>query len=104
MHQIKPTMYVFVRKDLSFSQIAVQASHAVLEAARKYPNNTKTPYIIMYSVPDEKTLRLTLDSVKREGILVAEFIEPDRNNELTAFATSIQPDRIATFKRFELLR
>ena len=96
-------MYVFVRKDLTPSQIAVQASHAAIESTKKWPYMMDHPHLVVIGVKNENKLKKVLDSAKSNGILTAEFHEEDIG--MTAFATRpiIQDRDREIFKKYQLL-
>lgn len=80
---MSPKLYVLVRADLSKSQQAVQAGHAVAELClngclKEWENGA----LVYLKVRNEEMLRewmKKLDAPKA-------FYEPDRNNEMTAIA------------------
>lgn len=82
-------LYVLIRKDLSISQRAVQAGHAVAEFCKLHPNtkwNRETTGTLVYlAVDNEKELTTWLRSCA-EYTDVAPFYEPYWGNSLTAFA------------------
>lgn len=79
-------MYVFVRKDQTGPQIAVQAIHAAIEIARKC-HIQGIPSVILCGVKNERSLERELTFFRSHGILCEAFFEPDIGNEMTAFAT-----------------
>lgn len=97
-------MYVFVRKDLSPAQQAVQASHAAIESTKKWPYIGDHPHLVVLGVKSEEQLKNALDKVKSFGILTAPFYED--NDELTAFATRpvIKDEERRFLRRYQLLR
>ena len=80
----KEKLYVVVNKDLTSSQQAVQSAHAVAEFMRKHP----------YTMWSNGYLILLKDSPAYGGNMrgysyqceYAEFIEPDLDNKVTAYA------------------
>lgn len=97
------TIYVFVRRDLSRPQQVVQAGHALIESQKGSPFQGEHPYVICLGCKTEKSLKNALDKIRNSGIICYEFNEPDRNNELTAFATECLEERKEIFKKFNLL-
>lgn len=94
-------LYIFVRKDLTQSQIAVQASHAAFEAARAglYACN-RHPNFVVIGIKSESKLSSLLDEVKQHT-RVYPFYE---GSELTSFSTElISGERRKPFGRFTLL-
>lgn len=87
-------LYVIVRKDLSTSQQAVQAGHAVAafllhgQFFRRWENET----LIYLGVKGLKQLENLKKKLKFNGIPYTEFREPDIGNETTAIATNIEND------------
>ena len=84
-------LFVIVRKDLTPSQRAVQAGHALAEYLlhgsflRRWKNET----LIYLGVKGLKQLENLKRKFKYDGIEYTEFREPDLNNETTAIATDI---------------
>lgn len=81
-------MYVIVRKDLSISQRAIQAGHALAEillygSFSRWTNGT----LIYLGVKDLRQLEKLKRKFNIDGISYTEFREPDINNEATAIAT-----------------
>jgi hypothetical protein len=80
-------LYVLTRKDLSKSQQAVQAGHAVAEYLLRGPSTSWDNGTLVYlGVKDEKEL-LFWGKVLDKHSDVIMFREPDRDNEVTALAT-----------------
>ena len=81
-------LYVLVRKDLSKSQQAVQAGHAVAEYLLHGPftswGNGTLVYLLVH---DEQELKDWIDKLRAMPYNVIMFKEPDKNNEITAIAT-----------------
>ena len=94
-------LYVIVRKDLSISQRAVQAGHAVAEFLLRGPfsrwKNGTLIYLGVKSLNQLENLKLKLDYF---DISYAEFREPDIGNEVTAIATD---QYCKLFERINLL-
>lgn len=83
-------LYVIVRKDLSISQRAVQAGHAVAEFLLRGPfSRWNNGTLIYLGVKGLHQLERIKDRFEKEGISYSEFIEPDLNNEITAITTDI---------------
>ena len=84
-------LYVIVRKDLTPSQSAVQAGHALAayllhgSFLRRWQNET----LIYLGVKGLKQLENLKHKFKYDGIKYVEFKEPDLDNETTAIATDI---------------
>lgn len=97
-------VYVVVRTDLTPSQAAVQACHAVLEAGRSsLLEAVQHPHLVLCGVRNESALAKSLNRIKDAGIACQEFKEPDIGNQLTAFATKpVSGDSRRLFKSFKL--
>ena len=82
-------LYVIVRKDLTTSQQAVQAGHALAaymlhgSFLRRWQNET----LIYLGVKGLKQLQNIKRKFEMENIPYVNFIEPDLDNEITAIAT-----------------
>lgn len=98
-------LYIFVRKDLSPAQIAVQASHAAIESARScIPVDMTHPSIVLLGIRNLQELNRALIKIQSLGIKTYPFYEEDRDNELTAFATEpISEQQRSLFRRFNCL-
>ncbi len=94
-------LYVIVRKDLTHSQRAVQAGHALAEYLLHSPNfRWKNETLIYLGVKGLKQLENLKRKLELQGIIHVEFREPDLNDEVTAIASD-QECRI--FERMNLL-
>lgn len=95
-------LFVIVRKDLTPSQTAVQAGHAVAEYllhgrfVRRWENQTLI-YLGVKGLTQLLNLKRKLDF---QGIKYTEFCEPDMNNEVTAIASDVENK---LFERMNLL-
>jgi hypothetical protein len=77
-----------VRRDLPAAQIAVQAVHAAIEAARRFlPPDHPHPHLVLCRVSSERDLLSAADRLDRLGVRFQIFREPDRAGEATALAT-----------------
>ena len=93
-------LFVIVRKDLTPSQRAVQAGHAVAEYLVHSPLYWKNETLIYLGVKslnqlENLTRRLDFDDVK-----YTEWREPDLNDEITAIASD---NESPIFKKLNLL-
>lgn len=95
-------MYVLVRTDLPPGQIAVQATHAAIEAARRFlPPDSEHPHLVLCGVPSAERLLAAADYLFRRSVRHTVFREPDRGNEPTALATEpLIGDRRRPLDRF----
>lgn len=77
------------RKDLGFTQICVQACHAVIEVARNslIPPELDHPHLVLCGIENEQKLYKTLQQLTDAGIVCKCFYESDLGNQLTAIAT-----------------
>ena len=83
----------------------VQVGHAVIESIKNFSYQGEHPYLIVFGCKTEKSLENALDKLRQQGIMVVEFREPDRNNELTAFATAAMPRvKDERFRKYQLLK
>ena len=98
-------IYVFVRKDLSHSQMVVQACHACIEATISFLNkDVEHPSLVVCGIRNEPHLQKALSRLQQEGVVCRPFIESDIGNQLTAFATEpIFSDRRHIFRRYNCL-
>lgn len=93
-------MYVLVRSDLSISQQAVQAGHAVAEAILHGLQNGWNKTLVYLRVKDEAELLRWMEKLEYRGKEYAEFREPDIGNQLTAIALV---DESKMFSKLKLL-
>ncbi len=97
-------IYVFVRKDLSSSQVTVQAAHACIEVARRMPDVIPTPNLVILGIKNQQKLGKIAQEIEDGGLLVHRFYEPDNREGLTAFATQpIVEDQRKIFRKYMLL-
>ena len=96
---------MLVRTDLPPGQVAVQAIHAAVEAARRFlPPETEHPHLVLCGVPSPARLLAAADYLFRRSVRHALFREPDRANEPTALATEpLTGDRRRLLDRFRCL-
>ena len=102
-------MYVFVRKDLTPEQQAVQSCHSCIEATKAFDLGSLPdhPSVILLGIKNEQKLhevrKYLVDSVLRHVY----FTEADLNDELTTVAVEpIEEDSPlrSYFSKFQLLR
>lgn len=80
-------MYVLTRLDLSKSQQAVQAGHAVAELLlRGQPKGWDNGTLVYLGVPDLESLERWKQKLEFKEKPHSEFREPDIGNEITAIA------------------
>ena len=81
-------IYVIVRRDLSGSQVTVQAVHAAIESARKFIKSDDVhPHLVLCGVSSIIKLLNAEQYLKDIGVEYCVFCEPDIGNEPTAIAT-----------------
>jgi hypothetical protein len=82
-------VYVFVRRDLSVPQQAVQACHAAIEAARQslISAEIEHPHLILFGVHNEAKLNQVRQHLDAIGVRYRSFHEADLNHQLTSVAT-----------------
>ena len=105
----KLKLYVVVNGKLPISQQAVQSGHAVASFLRKYPNTQWSNGYLIYLKDDPATYPKEVEGHMRVswGLKIgmnqyAEFIEPDLNNIVTAYAC-FGPDVESAMKNKALL-
>ena len=79
------------RKDLLPGQQAVQATHAAINHCFHFSDESvewhkNSNYLINLSVEDELSLKDLSTKLRLRGVKVAEFFEPDLDNQMTAVA------------------
>lgn len=96
-------VYVFCRKNLTSSQQAVQAGHALLELANKVDMQYH-PSSVFVVVKSEEKLKMIIKELIDNDINFSMFREPNLNNEITSVATEpLFDDKRDLLKRFQLL-
>ncbi len=94
-------LFIIVRKDLTPSQRAVQAGHALAEYLLHSPNfRWKNETLIYLGVKGLKQLENLKHKLDYNGTKYVEFREPDINNEVTAIASD---EDCKTFRKMNLL-
>ncbi len=94
-------LYVIVRKDLTHSQRAVQAGHALAAYLLHSPFcRWQNETLIYLGVKGLKQLQRLENKLQYNGIKYVTFHEPDLNNELTAIASDVNSK---IFERLNLL-
>lgn len=84
----KDKLYVIVNEKLSLSQQAVQGGHALAEFLRKNPyTQWQNGYLIYLKQPPAHDGNMRPYYVLKYGLSqYAEFVEPDQDNKITAYA------------------
>jgi peptidyl-tRNA hydrolase len=94
-------LYVIVRKDLSHSQRAVQAGHALAEYLLHSPLfRWRNETLIYLGVKGLRQLKNVKNKLEQNGIEHFAFYEPDLNNEITAIASD---EESKIFEKMNLL-
>lgn len=98
-------MYVLTRRDLTKSQQAVQAGHALAQYLIDYSDNPWTNGTLVYlGVGCEDSLLGWMSQVVKRDIKCSGFEEPDLDHEITAFAAYDEDGRLEElFGNLELL-
>lgn len=97
---------MFVRTDLPPPQQAVQACHAVIEAARHslIPSADEHPHLVLCGVASELALTGVVARLSRHAIAHRTFREPDLGGQLTAVCTQpLRGDRRRPLHRYGCL-
>ncbi len=69
------------------------------------PSHLDHPNLVVVGIDNEAKLHRTLQKILEQGVRCVPFIEPDRDDEMTAFATEpIFSDRRHLFRRFNCFR
>lgn len=100
-------VYCFVRRDLSQPQIAVQSSHACIDACKlfDFASLSEHPSVIMLGVKTETQLENVCKRLEKQGIRFASFREPDIGDQLTSVCTEpVSQEQRAIFKKYQLLK
>jgi len=83
-------MYVLVRRDLTTSQQAVQAGHALAKYMWETPIGITGQWangtLVYLGVENEKHLKKWRDKLEHSEMYFHEWREPDMDNQLTAVA------------------
>lgn len=103
---MKYYMYVAVRRDLSFPQQVVQATHAAIEASKRYHfSPLHHPSVVILGVKSEEALDNFANYVHSKNLHYETFKEPNRNHESTAVAVfPVSADQKPLFRKYQLLK
>lgn len=102
---MKKYLYVFTRKDLTASQIAVQSIHSAFEMGREYSSHLKHPSVVLIRMKNEKDLLNAEQYLKGQGLDYRAFIEPFYNHSLTSLSVSpVSNENRHLFKKFQLMK
>ena len=98
------TLYILVRKDMTYSCPAAQAGHAIAEYLLKrndvhWMNDT----LILLGLETKTELDRWCRKLNFRGIKWYGFIEPDYNDELTAIAVPLDEKQSSIFNKLKLL-
>ncbi len=98
-------LYVLIRKNLSFSQQAVQAGHAVAEFTHKYPDSLWNRGTLVYlGVEDEGELNARLMRFQDiKGLELAVYREAYFKDSLTAIAVVGEEEIRAAVRQLKLI-
>lgn len=93
-------LYVLVRNDLTSSQSAVQAGHAVAEFLLHDLKSWRNTTLIYLGIKGLFQLEKWMNKLDDLGVSYIPWKEPDINNEVTAIATTGSSE---LFKKLNLL-
>lgn len=83
----------------------VQAAHAAIESARRFPTTQVHPHLIVCGVKSEIQLLRELERLRSHNIKTYVFREPDIGGQATAIATEpIYGERRKAMSRYSLIR
>jgi len=91
-------LYVVTRNDLSRSQQAVQAGHALAELLLSEDVAWNNGTLVYLKVNDESELKGLTERLGCGNIPFVGFIEPDRGDELTAIASVGSNEHFSTMR------
>jgi hypothetical protein len=99
-------VYVFIRRDLSIPQQAVQCFHvAILAAHSLISSEEEHPHIALCGVKDEQRLYRVTQHLDSIGVRYKTFQEADLNDQLTSIATEpITGEVRRHFRKYQLLK
>jgi hypothetical protein len=101
----KKWLYVFTRKDLTPSQIAVQSIHSAFEMGRHFANDEEHPSVVLIKLKNENELKKVKLFLSDRNLCFKEFIEPYYKNTITSICVEpITQDFREVFKKFQLMR
>jgi hypothetical protein len=81
-------VYVFVRKDLSPAQIAVQSCHGIIESCKLFNYDSMPhPSVIIFESKNDIKLAQVSKHLINERIEHIHFFEPDMGGQLTSIVT-----------------
>jgi len=100
----KKYLYIFTRKDLSPSQIAVQSIHSAYEMGRNSCSKEQHPSVVLLEAKNEERLNMCKEYIESLGLTYKEFREPYYGNSLTSIAVEpITDEDRQMFEKFRLL-
>lgn len=100
---------MFVREDLSPSQICVQSAHACIEATHAFQlgHLPDHPHLVILAAKNETKLHNVRKYLIEHGIRHVHFYESDIGDQLTALATEPIPESSELrqlFRKYQLLK
>jgi hypothetical protein len=77
-----------------------------MEAIRHYPLPVEViPNLVVFGISNEKKLICVQEKLNTLGVKFRTFVEPDRDNEITALATEpVNGEVRKIFKKYQLLK
>jgi len=101
----KKWLYVFTRKDLSASQIAVQSIHSAYEMGRFFKEGERHPSVVLIKLKNEKELLKLENYLKKIDLNFKSFVEPYYNHSLTSISVEpISSEQRHLFKKYQLMK
>lgn len=102
-NNMKPYVYILIRKDLPNTQRVVQACHVAWEVSKKHKLEVH-PSVIMLGMNNLTHLQNQKQRLISQGLEVVEFSEPLFNNEVTALGILVTTEsQRQCFKKYQLL-
>lgn len=101
----KKWLYVFTRKDLTPSQIAVQSIHSSFEMGRHYCPSQEHPSVVLIKLKNEDELIKLENFLINNELKFKSFKEPYYGNKITSISLEpIHEEARQLFKKFKLMR
>jgi len=96
--------YVFVRKDLDWPQVAVQAGHACLELGRQFFNPYDLhPNLVLIGIKSEAKLKSVESLLMEQGVRYAKFHDKKLDQDTSIATEPVSEPRRAIFSKYRLL-
>ncbi len=95
-----PYIYLFVREDLTVPQKIIQVAHAVDHLQAPVDNN----YMVLFTVPDEKSLHKISKRLLYDNIDHHMFFEPDINSHTAIATRPLRGEERTSMKGYRIMR